>query len=220
MIELIAKAIGLIIDSPFGEARPFSKERLDEAGMGALKLFAANGLKPENIVLRTTDVLFGYELNFSLFSGSATFKLSSANLLLNFQNISLQQELELVSDAVVKAYSLFEESAFSHHSANMVAHLSFVDEKQRQGASLSLQDPSRDIEFLGRLAHLKISDWPWSIRLEIDQSNFFPPGLFMSWMSTWQGRVDTTTLRAVVQAFLVAATRFEFNIQIPREQRI
>jgi hypothetical protein len=122
--------------------------------------------------------------------------------------------------SVAKVYSLFEESDFSQHSANAVAHLSFADEKQREAASLSLQDSARGIEFLGRLGHVYIAEWPWPVRLEIDRSHFFQAGLFMSWMSSWKGRIDADTLRGVGQAFLVAATRFEFNIQVPREQRI
>jgi hypothetical protein len=65
MIELTTKLIGVSIDSSFVQPRPFAKERLDQIGLRALDSFKANGLQPEHIGLRTVDILFGYELNFT-----------------------------------------------------------------------------------------------------------------------------------------------------------
>lgn len=217
MTDLIPKVVALTLESPFSEAQPFSKERLDKVSLGALNLFSPIGLKPENIALRTADVLFGYDLTFSLLGGSVTFKLSSGSLLLNFQNITAQSALDVVADIIIKVHSLFLEYVFAQHSATAVAHFSFVNEEQRRIAESSLRDSSLGIEFLGRLAHFRIAEWPWPIRLEIDRSIFFQSGLFMTWISTWKGTVDGDTLRGVAHAFAVAASRFEFNIDMTRE---
>jgi hypothetical protein len=56
MIELTTKVIAVTIDSSFVQARPFSKEWLDQVGVRSLDLFKANGLQPEHIKLPTADV--------------------------------------------------------------------------------------------------------------------------------------------------------------------
>src|SRR5271165_3608104 len=175
MIELTTKLIGVSIDSSFIQPSPFSKERLDQIGLRALDLFKANGLKPEHIGLRTVDVLFGYELNFSLFGGSATFQLTGARLILNFKNIVNRDALQTAAEAISKAHSLFEKTDFLEHAIGVVAHTSFRNEQQQKNATASMEDPARQIEFLGRLAHFRIPEWSEAIRLQIDRSLFFSP---------------------------------------------
>src|ERR1700692_3436412 len=112
MIELTTKIIVVTIESSFDQTRPFSKERLDHIGVQALELFKANGLQPEHIGLRTGDVLFGYELNFSLFGGSATFQLTAARLILNFKNIVSRDALQIAAETASRAHTLFEKADF------------------------------------------------------------------------------------------------------------
>ena len=215
MIELTTKLIGVSINSSFVQTRPFSKERLDQIGLRALDLFKPNGLQPEQISLRTVDVLFGYELNFNLFGGSATFRLTGAHLILNFQNILNSDALRIIAETASRAHSLFDETEFLEHAINAAAHLSFRNEQEQKNASAFMQDPSRQIEFLGRLAHFRIPEWTQTIRLEIDRSIFFPPGLFMTWNSSWRGKLDLDTLTQAAKAFEIAANRLDFNIAVP-----
>jgi hypothetical protein len=215
MIELTTQVIGVTIDSLFAQARPFSKERLDQFCLRALELFKDNGLKPEHIGLRTTDILFGYELNFGLFGGNATFRLTSERLILTFQNVVNRDALRTVAEAAGRVHSLFEDTDFLEHAIGIAAHMSFRDEQQRKNAGSVLKDPQRQIEFLGRLAHITIAQWPETIRLEIDRSIFYPPGLFMSWNSKWRGKVDIETLSMAAKALELAANRLDFDIAVP-----
>jgi len=215
MIELTTQVIGVTIDSLFVQARPFSKERLDRFCLRALELFKDNGLKPEHIGLRTADILFGYELNFGLFGGNATFRLTSERLILTFQNVVNREALRTVAEAAGRAHSVFEDTDFLEHAIGIAAHMSFRDEQQRKNATVVLKDPQRQIEFLGRLAHITIAEWPETIRLEIDRSIFYPPGLFMSWNSKWRGKVDVETLSMAAKALELAANRLDFDIVVP-----
>jgi hypothetical protein len=178
MIELTTQVISVTVDSAFVQARPFSKEWLDQFCLRALDSFKNNGLKPTHFGLRTADILFGYELNFGLFGGSATFRLTSERLILAFHNVVNREALQTVAETASRAHSLFGETDFGDHVIAIGAHTSFRDEQQRKSANGMLTDPQRQIEFLGRLAHITIAEWPETIRLEIDRSVFFPPGLF------------------------------------------
>ncbi len=215
MIELTTQVIGVTIDSSFVQARPFSKEWLDQFCLRALNSFKDNGLRTEHIGLRTADILFGYELNFGLYGGSATFRLTSERLILAFQNVVNRNALQTVAETASKAHSLFEETEFLEHAIGIVAHMSFRDEQQRKKASGALEDSERQIEFLGRLAHIRTAEWAETIRLEVDRSIFFPPGLFMSWNSKWRGKVDVETLTRAAKALEVAANRLDFDIAVP-----
>jgi hypothetical protein len=134
MIELTTKVIAVTIESSFLQTRPFSKDRLDQIGVRVLDLFKANGLQPEHIALRTVDVLFGYELNFSLFGGSATFQLTGARLILNFKNILNRDALQIAAETASRAHSLFEKTDFLEHAIAVGAHMSFRDEQQQKNA--------------------------------------------------------------------------------------
>lgn len=215
MIELTTKVIAVTIDSSFVQPRPFAKERMDQIGVRALDSFKVNGLQPEHIGLRTVDILFGYELNFSLFGGSATFRLTSAHLILSFQNILNRDALQTVAETASRAHSLFEKTDFLEHAIGGIAHTSFRDEQQEKNVSASMEDPARQIEFLGRLAHFRIPEWSQAIRLQIDRSIFFPPGLFLSWNSVLGGQVNVETLTQAAKAFEITANRFDFRILVP-----
>jgi hypothetical protein len=215
MTELTAKVIAATIESSFVQTRPFLKERLDQIGVRALDLFKANGLQPEHIGLRTVDVLFGYELNFSLFGGSATFQLSGARLILSFKNIVTRDALQTAAETAGRAHSMFEKTDFLEHAIAVVAHRSFRNEQQRKNATASMEDPARQIEFLGRLAHFRIPEWSDAIHLEIDRSIFFPPGLFLSWNTVRRGQVDVEALTQAAKAFEITANRFDFSVVVP-----
>ena len=215
MIELATRVIAVTIESLFAQTRPFSKERLDQIGVRALDLFKANGLQPEHIGLRTVDVLFGYELNFSLFGGSATFQLTGARLTLNFKNIATKDALQVAAETASRAHSLFEKTDFLEHAVAVVAHMSFRDEQQAKNGTASMVDSARQIEFLGHLAHFRIPEWSEAIRLQIDRSIFFPPGLFLSWNTVWRGQVDLEVLTQAAKAFEITANRFDFSLVVP-----
>jgi hypothetical protein len=215
MIELTTQVIVVAIDSSFVQARPFSKEQLDQFCLRALDSFKDNGLRPEHIALRTADVLFGYELSFGLFGGSATFRLTSGHLILVFQNILNRDALKTVAETAARAHSLFNDTDFLEHTLGIVAHTSFRDEQQRKQASGALEDPKRQIEFLGRLAYLRTAEWAETIRFEVDRSIFFPPGLFLSWNSRWRGKVDVDTFNRAARALEAAANRLDFDIAVP-----
>jgi hypothetical protein len=134
------------------------------------------------------DLLFGYELNFGLFGGSATFQLTGARLILNLQNIVTRDALQTAAETISKAHFLFEKTDFLEHEIAAVAHSSFRDEQQHKNATASMEDPARQIEFLGRLAHFRIPEWSEAIRLQIDRSLFFSPGLFLSWNTVLRGQ--------------------------------
>jgi hypothetical protein len=214
MTELTTRVIAVTIESLFAQTRPFSKERLDQIGLQALDLFKANGLQPEHIGLRTTDVLFGYELSFSLFGGSSTFQLTGSRLTLNFRNIASKDALQVAAHTASGAHSMFEKTDFLEHAVAVVAHTSFSDEQQEKNAT-AMMDPARQIEFLGHLAHFRIPEWSEVIRLQIDQSIFFPPGLFLSWNTLWRGQVDMDLLTQAAKAFEITANLFEFGIVVP-----
>jgi hypothetical protein len=93
--------------------------------------------------------------------------------------------------------------------------MSFRDEQQRKNATAVLKDPQRQIEFLGRLAHIIIAEWPETIRLEIDRSIFYPPGLFMLLNSKWRGKVNVATVTMATKALEVSANRLDFDVAVP-----
>lgn len=212
MVDLIAQILSVAIDSSFALARPFSKDWLDQVATRALVTFRDRGLRPEQIVLRTTDVLFGYELGFSLFAGSATLALSGAHLLLNFQNVTSRAALETVCETIARVHTLFDENLFSEHVLRAIAHMPLRNQTARIDELLA--DRAQQIEFLGKLAHVRVDGWEESIRFEADRSLIFPNAVFISWTSKWHGKLETDTLRRAAAAFESAAKKFDFSVEV------
>ena len=212
MIELKAQVFGVAIESPFTEARPFSKDWLDKTAIGVLNAFKDYGLRPENVVLRNTDVLFGYELNFALFGGSATFALSGVRLLLNFQNVTSRSALQTVSETAIRAHAVFEGRLFSEHMIRVIAHMPPRDEADKIDTLMA--DSDKQVEFVGRLLHMRVDEWEDSIRLEIDRSLLVQNAIFISWFSKYRGKLTSDTLARAGNAFQNAARRLGFNFDI------
>ncbi|SRR5258708_34797102 len=212
MIELKAQVFGVAIESPLNEARPFSKDWLDKTAVGVLNSFKDYGLRPENVVLRNTDVLFGYELSFGLFGGSATFALSGVRLLLNFQNVTSRSALQTVSETAVQAHAVFEGSLFSEHMLRVIAHMPPRNEADKIDTLMA--DPDKQIEFAGSLVHLRVDEWEESIRLEIDRSLLLQNAIFISWFSKCRGKLNSDTLTRAGNAFENAAKRLGFIFDI------
>jgi hypothetical protein len=213
MIELKAQVFGVAVESPFVEARPFSKDWLDKIAIRTLNGFKNYGLKPENIVLRNTDVLFGYELSFPLFGGSATVALSATRFLLNFQNVTSRSAFGTVSETIVRAHALIEAAQFAEHMIRVIAHMPLFN--QAEQIDKLMADPANQIEFGGKLVHVRIDDWAEAIRFEVDRSLLLQNALFLSWMTKFRGELNPDILSRAASAFENIPTRFGFSFQIP-----
>jgi hypothetical protein len=204
MTRLTAKVAGIVIESFFQEARPFSREYLTNLSVKALSSLSKYGVTPEGISLLRPEAFFGYEFGFPLFTGSGVFKLTAQTVNLVFNNIQNQADLDVVLQAINEIYGLLGSTMFQEHALTLHAHMDFADAPDSKARS-RFSDKSKQIEFLGVLAHLKVSEWDDPIRLTIDKSLFLPDGIFASLSSKYRGSINSEVLmrgnKAVEAAF-------------------
>jgi len=214
MFDLKLHIVALGIESTFVRPKPFSKESLDKFVLKTLETFQNMGLRPEHLSLQTADVLFNYFLIAAIAQRGMNVQMTGTRFTLNVQNIMLDPGAAYFAMFIEKAYSLFPEDDFNEHSLRFSAHASFSDSRQYIDARKILADPENNIEFLGRLAHFKLPNWQALIRLEIDRSLFFNPGLFITWNSLFKGKLEIKSALMAVRALEASARHFNFNFQI------
>jgi hypothetical protein len=214
MFDLKLHNVAFVVESAFVRPKPFSKDFLDKFVLKALETFQQQGLRPEHFSLQTVDVLFNYVLAAGIAQNGMSMQMTGTRLVLHIQNVMAEPGSASFAELIEKAYSLSDEGDFNEHSLRFSTHASFSDSQQRFDAHKILADPQNNIEFLGRLAHFQVPNWQSAVRLEIDRSLFFERGLFITWNSIFQGKLEVKTILTAMRALEVSARRFDFDFQI------
>jgi hypothetical protein len=209
MAEITTKNCGVTFESFFKKAILFKEAHLDEIAQKALEAFASYGLKPAQIVVRSGDQTFNYELSFSLFNGNGTFRISAEKLEVLLQNATGDKDLEIVHDCIAKIYEHVPLPEISSTLISANAHATFPSVEELQQYQLKFANPEKQIVTGGIIAYVRCQNWKEEIRLAIDKSLAFPTGLFLAWSTTYRdSKPSRVVLNCVKEAFEESATKF------------
>jgi hypothetical protein len=209
MSELKLSNVGWTSESTFVKPSPFSKEKLDELVLTALDVLKADGLSSDGFIFQNADILFNYALRFVLPNGTQV-EMTGKHVSVVIQNSG--ENVRLLTDRVEKLYSLFLNRSFSNHAIRLVAHGSFIGGDPKVKDLSAFQDVTRGIEFLGKIAHIRVSDWADAIRFEVDRSLVPQQDIFMDWRSSFAGDLSREVLAQVLEKFYQTAQISELNV--------
>ena len=212
MAEIKTKVCGVTIESFFKKAILFKNAHCDDVPQKCLEAFASYGIKPTQIIVRSGDQTFNYDLSFSLFNGNGTFKISAEKLDISLQNATTEKDLEVVKDCIAKVYEHVPLPEINNTSISVTAHATFPSIEEMQHYLLKYANPAKQIVAGGTIAYIHCSDWAEEIRLMIDKSLVYPEGLFLMWSTVYRGnKISRDVLKNIEEAFDNSVTKLDLT---------
>ena len=202
MAEITTKVCGVTIESFFKRAILFKNAHCDDVSQKCLEAFASYGIKPTQIIVRSGDQTFNYDLSFSLFNGNGTFKISAEKLDITLQNATTEKDLEVVKDCIAKVYEHVPLPDLNNSSISVTAHATFPSIEEMQQFLLKYASPEKQIVAGGTIAYISCQHWAEEIRLAIDRALVYPEGLFLLWSTVYQkNKISRDVLKLIEETF-------------------
>lgn len=213
MFEAEVQLFAIALEVHFSRPRPFAKDKIDELAAWLTDTADGFALRPEQVRVRHTDIVFDYELSASLFGGNATFKQDAEKAVFTARGARTRQDADLLHQTAarfVKAVAT-PEQLYVVFSAN--AHASLASEGERD-AYLAGFRPSRQVIGPGALGVVRLDGWPEDIRIAIEPSIGMPSSLFFSWNTRFLPSGDPLqSLQTLVNALGGAAQIYGLNFK-------
>lgn len=185
MAEFHATIVDFVtsIEVRFLEPIPFDQPALQYL---AKKMTSPGGLgiSPANVRLHLEDAMFGYRLVGRLFGENGRIERDSEKVRLHLGGARSKADLEFISQVMALyhrevAFEMAPEAVFSPYF-----HAQFSDQESRDKFldQFRLLDETVRPGFFG---HLKVADWPETVRVQVEQSYLYPHSIFVTLQTTY-----------------------------------
>ncbi len=212
MVEITTRVLSVTIESSFKNPTLYKDAHCDDTAQKCLEAYSSYGLKASQIVIKTGDFGFNYEVSFTLFNGNGAFKISAERLEIYFQNATGEKDVELVADCIAKLYEHVPMPEIITTSVNGNAHASAASVEVAQQYLSRFADPTKQVVRGGAIAYIVTKNWKEEIRLTIDKSLLFPEGLFLTWSTNFsEGKLSREVLRTLGEACNEAAEKLDLT---------
>jgi hypothetical protein len=205
---------------------PFAKPVTYNAG-GALTAFAAracdpqNGLaiRPEHMLLKKWDDLFGYELTATFFGDNGQLTYTPERAKIFVRNARTAADWNVIMQTLSRFFTMLDPSpqTISNLSAHVHARFPSLGERDEWLNQFSHNALTTKA---GALGYVRIFDWEKDIRVLIEPSNVVPDSLFVAWDTQfpndepdWEAFLGT-----LMQMMENAANMFELGFEPLRER--
>ncbi len=210
MTELATQNFNVTVESAYKHPVLFQDSRWSEIAKSALDTFASNGLRPGQVILRKGDEAFNYDLSFSLFNGSGTFRVSAERLEIGFQNAVSNADQELIVDCVAKFYERIPLPDLLLSYLRVYVHANLPSTDARNAFLATFAKPQKGVTSGGLIAYVLSDKWKEEFRITLDRSVVFPAGIFLTWETRLVGeRLTRGLLTALSDACEDAAQRLD-----------
>jgi hypothetical protein len=137
-------------------------------------------LQPEQVHLRTFDVVYDYQMNAQLFGGNGLFVFNSQKVVLAAQNAKGRADGDLLIEVVNRFLRMFAvpEKLMVLFSAN--AHAKMESTTMRNDYLKRFRFDPR-ISGPGTVGFVRLDEWPEDVKLLIEPSLGLEDGLFLAW---------------------------------------
>jgi hypothetical protein len=136
------------------------------------------GLKPSQCQLLGRDLLYQYELNATFFEGNGTLVRTAERLRVAVRNARNWADWQLVQQTLCRVHALVALDPKSVSSLAMQAQARFESLHERERFLRSFAG-GRNVARPAALGHVRIPDWEYEIRVQIEDSGILPAGVYM-----------------------------------------
>ena len=189
MIEAVVQVFSITLEAFFPRPKPFAKDKIDQIAEWLTDAGEGLGLRPEQVRVRHTDIVFDYEMTASFYGGNATFHRDSEKTVLSARGARTRQDADLLRETAVR-FARFTASAEKlplMFSANAHARLQSVEIREK---FLSAIRPDPRVTSPGVLGYVEIEGWPEAMRVAIEPSFNAAQNLFFAWQTNLSASED------------------------------
>lgn len=169
------------LTSWFAEAVPFPEAGLAATAKKILLRFGGYGLRPAEIVQREGDKLFDYDLTFTLFNRSGSFRLASEGNYTSFQNAKDSNDANVIADCLLGICETLSERRMREHRLEVFVHASLPSVVERDSFLARLGPTARKLPVVGCILNFPPSGSFGDGRFLVDRSLMFPDAVFLNW---------------------------------------
>jgi len=202
MFEAVVQVFSITLEAFFPRPKPFAKDKIDQIAEWLTDSAAGFALRPEQVRVRHTDIIFDYVLSASFYGGNASFLRDAEKAVLFARGARTRQDADLLRGAAMRfaRFVTSEEKLPLMFSANAHALLSSVEDREQ---FLERLRPDPRVTSPGALGYVQLEGWSDAVRLAIEPSFNAPQSLFFSWQTNlgasedWESTFET--LISVIQ---------------------
>jgi hypothetical protein len=183
---------GFAVDIPFLTPQGFQQAKLEEFGAQLCDPAKGLGLRIDQVRLRKSDDLYGYELIAQFFGDNGTLVRTADRVKLAVRNARNAADWNLVRETFVRLYNIMNFAPTSVTTLSTHVHAKFEETIDRDQF---MQGFEHGFELLrsAALGYVRIADWEKEIRVLIEQSNAIPDGIFVAWDTQFTNVQDWDT---------------------------
>ena len=171
------------------------------------------GLRPSQVQLLGRDLLYQYELNATFFEGNGSLVRTSERLRVAVRNARTWADWQLVHQTLCRVHALVRLDSKSVSSLSMQAQVRFPSLPERERYLRSFAG-SRTVARPGALGHVRIPDWEYEVRVQIEDSNLIPAGVYVGADTQYRNEQDFESFTGSIPTmFAAAANAFGLGFQ-------
>lgn len=184
-IEIYGVAVEVVFPSPLG----FQQARLEDFGARLCDTAKGLSLRVDQLRLKRTDELYGYELLGNFFGDNGTLVRTADRIKIAIRNARTHADWNLVRDTLVRFYQLMDFLPTSTTILSTHVHAKFETVRERDDF-LGQFDQGSDVVRHAGIGYVRIADWEKEIRVLLEESNAVPHGLFVAWDTQFTNSQD------------------------------
>lgn len=216
------QAFGTTVEIRFGHAIALLEAELSKFSARLQDANSGFGLSSEQIRLRHSDILYGYELVASFFGGNAILTRNAELVRLTLTGGRTKSDLSVITQTVENFCKMVEMAPETIGTVTMHAHASFssATSAQEYFAQYKPKDftDSSDTKLRsgGVIGFLRSTQWPYEIRTAIEPSLSFQDGAFVSFNSVFSvGLATAADLHTLVEVSAAATQIYGLQLAFP-----
>jgi hypothetical protein len=171
------------------------------------------GVRPGQCQLVGRDLLYQYELNATFFEGNATLVRTAERTRVAIRNARNWADWQLVQQTLCRIHALIALDRKSVSNLSMQAQVRFTSLSERERFLRSFA-PNRIVARPGALGWVRIPDWEYEVRVQIEDSNLLPAGVYIGADTQYRNDQDWESfIGSIPTMFAASANSFGLGFE-------
>jgi len=181
MSKATVKQYSISLTSWFTEVIPFRESGIEGLAKKLLVRFGGYNLRPADLFQREGDRLFDYDLSFSLFNRSSSFRINPEGIHVAFHNARDEKDAGIIGDCLLGVLECISERRIREHRLETFLHASLSSAEERNAFLANLGSLDLKIVSGGSVFYLPSGEQYGESRFLIERSMLLPDGVFLNW---------------------------------------